>query len=109
MSYPLAIPSLRFAGLLTIWADANGIEYTHSVMGAGRRTRKPEPTTLPVILEFRSVADRAWLLEIARAKIAALRAAPSRGSKRGKRIALPRPEDVDRILADLEAAYRGIA
>ena len=110
--YTLTVESLRFAGLLTDWACAYGIDVEHDVACAASRHGKKSVAVkplLPITLSFASTADRAALLKIAREQIAALRPARPKGGKRGARAPIPTPEDVDRIVAALEASYRGLS
>ena len=110
--YTLTVESLRFAGLLTDWACAYGIDVEHDVASAAMRHGRKGTTIkprLPVVLSFASTEDRAKLLRIARERIAALRSARPTGGKRGARAPIPTPEDVDRIVAALEASYRGLS
>jgi hypothetical protein len=102
-SYPLVIPSLRFAGLLSTWAAEYDIAIEHS------RAVAPKPgKNRPVILVFRSVADRSALLSVARDKIEAIRTAKcSTGGGKGRRGGVKRhPVALDNIAAQLEAEYR---
>jgi hypothetical protein len=103
-SYPLVIPSLRFAGLLSTWAAEYDIAIEHS------RAVAPKPgKNRPVILVFRSVKDRSALLSIARDKIEAIRTAKC-STGNGRRGGVKRhPVALDNIAAQLEAEYQLIS
>jgi hypothetical protein len=98
--YTLTVPSLSFAGLLCNWATIHDIEYSHSVTGVGKRKSENTKTKLPIIIEFDSAADRAWLMEIARAQIALIRTPKPR---RGQTDSIERTAAADRLQAAYEA------
>jgi hypothetical protein len=102
-SYPLVIPSLRFAGLLSTWAAEADITIEHS------RAVAPKPGKgQPVIMVFRTVADRTALLAVARDKIEAIRTARCGppGKSGGRK---SHPVALDNIANQLEAEYRLIS
>jgi hypothetical protein len=107
MSYTLIVPSLNFAGFLSIWANEYRIPISHNVVESGTRSNKSTkvPKRCPVIIAFENATDRTSLMGIAQAKIAALHAAqPYKGSRWGRK-ANRRPPEVTAIAARLQADY----
>jgi len=110
-TYPLTVPSLRFAGLLATWANEYDIEMAHSVgmvrNGKGTKARYKSVKNQPVILSFKTAGDRAALMQIAREKIEALRTCQV--GQRNKRGTKRHPVAVDNIAMQLEAEYEAMS